>query len=70
MSLSRSGDEVPAQPSPGPGDAATVSRGGWLRDRLGKAPARAPHVGFALLLTLSMAQFMVVLDKRIPAVNV
>src|ERR1700690_3361076 len=29
------------------------------------APAGAPHVGFALLLTLSMAQFMVVLDFTI-----
>ena len=33
--------------------------------RQGNAPARAPRAGFALLLTLSMAQFMVVLDFTI-----
>ncbi len=36
-----------------------------MRDRAGKAPAGAPRAGFALLLTLSMAQFMVVLDFTI-----
>src|SRR6202043_1556191 len=34
-------------------------------DQLGKAPAGVPSAGFALLLTLSMAQFMVVLDFTI-----
>jgi hypothetical protein len=66
MSHSQSGDQVPATPSPGHGDAATIGRSvGRLRDRLGKARAGAPRVGFALLLTLSMAQFMVVLDFTI-----
>ena len=66
MSVSRSGDQVPAAPSPRHGDAETVSRGGGRsRDQLGKAPAGAPGAGFALLLTLSMAQFMVVLDFTI-----
>ena len=36
-----------------------------MRDRAGQAPAGAPRAGFALLLTLSMAQFMVVLDFTI-----
>jgi hypothetical protein len=40
-----------------------------LRDRLGKVPAGAPGAGLALLLTLSMAQFMVVLDKTNPPVK-
>src|ERR1700730_15453508 len=66
MSLSGSGDRVPASPSPGHEEAATPGRGaGRLRDRLGRAPAGAPRTGFALLLTLSMAQFMVVLDFTI-----
>ena len=67
MSLSRSGDQVPAAPSPGhrgmpKRSAAAEGRPG---DQLGKAPAGAPRAGFALLLTLSMAQFMVVLDFTI-----
>ena len=66
MSLSGSGDQVPAAPSPGHGDAETISRGeGRPGDQLGKAPAGAPRAGLALLLTLSMAQFMVVLDFTI-----
>jgi len=70
MSLSRSGDQVPAAPSPGHGDAETISRGGGRPgDQLGKAPTGAPRAGFALLLTLSMAQFMVVLDGTFPSVN-
>ena len=65
MSVSRSGDQV-AAPSAGHTDAETRSSGGGrLRDRAGKAPAGAPQAGFALLLTLSMAQFMVVLDFTI-----
>jgi len=66
MSPSRSGDQVPATPSSGHGDAATIGHGeGRLRDLLRKAPAGAPRAEFALLLTLSMAQFMVVLDFTI-----
>ena len=66
MSLSRSGDQLPTAPSPGHGDAETISRGGGRPgNQLGKAPAGAPRAGFALLLTLSMAQFMVVLDFTI-----
>ena len=65
MSVSRSGDQV-AAPSAGHTDAETRSSGGGgLRDRAGQAPAGAPQAGFALLLTLSMAQFMVVLDFTI-----
>ena len=33
--------------------------------RLGRVPAGAPSAGFALLLVLAMAQFMVVLDFTI-----
>jgi NADP-dependent 3-hydroxy acid dehydrogenase YdfG len=66
MRPSRSGDQVPATPSAGPGEAETIGRGGGrLGDRLGKAAAGAPRAGFALLLTLSMAQVMVVLDFTI-----
>ena len=66
MSFSRSGDQVPAASSAGQRDAETISRGGGRPgDQLGKAPAGAPRAGFALLLTLSMAQFMVVLDFTI-----
>jgi hypothetical protein len=66
MSRSRSGDQVPATPSAGHGEAETTGRGGGRPgDRLGKARAGAPRAGFALLLTLSMAQFMVVLDSRV-----
>lgn len=65
MSVSRSSDQVAAPPA-GHTDAETRSNGGGgLRDRAGKAPAGAPRAGFALLLTLSMAQFMVVLDFTI-----
>ena len=65
MSASRSGDQA-AAPSAGHTDAETRSSGGGgLRDPAGKAPAGAPRAGFALLLTLSMAQFMVVLDFTI-----
>jgi EmrB/QacA subfamily drug resistance transporter len=56
MSSSRSGDQVPATPSPGPADAGGPP---------GKATAGVRRAGFALLLTLSMAQFMVVLDFTI-----
>ncbi len=65
MSVPRSGDQVPGASSSGCGDAETTRRGGRSRDQLGKAPAGAPRTGFALLLTLSMAQFMVVLDFTI-----
>ena len=65
MSVSPSGDQV-AAPSAGHTDAETRSSGGGgSRDRAGQAPAGAPRAGFALLLTLSMAQFMVVLDFTI-----
>ena len=65
MSVSRSSDQAAAPPA-GHTDAETRSSGGGgLRDRAGKAPAGAPRAGFALLLTLSMAQFMVVLDFTI-----
>ena len=65
MSVSRSGDQA-AAPSASHTDAETKSSGGGgLRHRAGKAPAGAPRAGFALLLTLSMAQFMVVLDFTI-----
>jgi len=64
MSVSPSGDQV-AAPSAGHTDAETRSSGGGgSRDRAGQAPAGAPRAGFALLLTLSMAQFMVVLDRK------
>ena len=66
MSVSRSGDQVPARPSAGHGEAGTASSGGSRpRDRPGQAPPGAPRAGFPLLLTLSMAQFMVVLDFTI-----
>jgi EmrB/QacA subfamily drug resistance transporter len=66
MSVSGSDDPDPAAPSPGDGAAGAVSRGGGRRGgQPGKAPAGAPGPGFALLLTLSMAQFMVVLDFTI-----
>src|SRR5579863_6457770 len=66
MSPPRSGDQVPATPPPGHGTVPRTGRGGGrLRDRAGKAPAGAPRSGFALLITLSMAQFMVVLDFTI-----
>ncbi len=62
---SRSGDQVAAS-SASPTDAETrISGGGGWRGRAGEAPAGAPRAGFALLLTLSMAQFMVVLDFTI-----
>ena len=65
MSVSRSGDHV-AAPSAGHTDDETRSSGGsGVGDRAGQAPAGAPRAGFALLLTLSMAQFMVVLDFTI-----
>ena len=65
MSVSGSGDHV-AAPSGGHDHAETKSSGeGGSRDRAGQAPAGAPRAGFALLLTLSMAQFMVVLDFTI-----
>ena len=63
MSSSRSGDQVPATPSPGPGDAG--HGGGRPGDGPGKGSAGVRRAGFALLLTLSMAQFMVVLDFTI-----
>jgi hypothetical protein len=66
MSVSGSGDAVPAAPAPGDGAAGAVGPGGRRPgDQPGKAPAGAPGAGFALLLTLSMAQFMVVLDFTI-----
>jgi EmrB/QacA subfamily drug resistance transporter len=65
MSPSQSGDQVPATPA-GQGNAETTGDGGGQgRDHLEKAPAGASHAGFALLLTLSMAQFVVVLDFTI-----
>jgi MFS family permease len=54
MSLPHPGGQVPA----GSGDAETS------RDA-GRASAGGPPAGFALLLSLSMAQFMVVLDFTI-----
>ena len=38
--------------------------------RLGRVPAGAPSAGFALLLVLAMAQFMVVLDFNVACFNV
>ena len=65
MSVSGSGDHG-AAPSGGHDRAETRSSGeGGSRDGAGQAPAGAPRAGFALLLTLSMAQFMVVLDFTI-----
>ena len=61
MSGSGSGDQVPAVPSPRPG----AGNGGRPGAQPGKAPSGASHAVFALLLTLSMAQFMVVLDFTI-----
>jgi EmrB/QacA subfamily drug resistance transporter len=53
-------------PSPGPGEARTArGHGSPPGDQPGQAPAGDPPAGFALLLTLSMAQFMVVLDFTI-----
>ena len=57
-----SSDQVPASHA----KAGTMSSGaGRPGDPPGTAPAGAPRAGFALLLTLSMAQFMVVLDFTI-----
>ena len=57
-----SGDQVPASHA----EAGTMSSGaGRPGDPPGTAPAGAPRAGLALLLTLSMAQFMVVLDFTI-----
>jgi hypothetical protein len=36
---------------------------------MSEAPAGAPRAGFALLVSLSMAQFMVVLDSTFPGFN-
>jgi MFS family permease len=48
------------------GSSETASNGGGRPDGgSGQAPAGAPRAGFALLVTLSMAQFMVVLDFTI-----
>jgi hypothetical protein len=58
MSLPHPGGQVPA----GSGDAGTG------RDA-GGASAGGPRAGFALLLSLSMAQFMVVLDKTHTGAN-
>lgn len=38
--------------------------------RSGRVPAGAPSAGFALLLVLAMAQFMVVLDNTVTCGNV
>ena len=57
-----SGDQVLASHA----EAGTMSSGaGRPGDPPGTAPAGAPRAGLALLLTLSMAQFMVVLDFTI-----
>jgi EmrB/QacA subfamily drug resistance transporter len=61
MSVPRPGDQVPA----GGGDAETSRDGGRLGDRPAQAAGDGPGAGFALLLSLSMAQFMVVLDFTI-----
>jgi EmrB/QacA subfamily drug resistance transporter len=61
MSLPHPGDQVPA----GNGAAETSGGGGGLSRRPAQAAAGAPRAGFALLLSLSMAQFMVVLDFTI-----
>ena len=56
-----SGDQVPASHA----EAGTMSSGAGRPVPPGTAPAGAPRAGSALLLTLSMAQFMVVLDFTI-----
>jgi EmrB/QacA subfamily drug resistance transporter len=61
MSVPPPGDQVPG----GPGDAVTGQDGGLPGDRPAPAGASAPRPGFALLLSLAMAQFMVVLDFTI-----
>lgn len=61
MSVPRPGDQVPA----GGGEAVPSRDGGQPGQRQAQAPAGAPHAGLALLVSLSMAQFMVVLDATI-----
>jgi EmrB/QacA subfamily drug resistance transporter len=48
-----------------PEDAQTSRNDGWLADRPAQDAPRGPHPGLPLLLSLSMAQFMVVLDFTI-----
>jgi MFS family permease len=61
MSVPRPGDQVPA----GNGDAGTSRNQGQPGGGPTQAPAVRPRAGSALLLSLSMAQFMVVLDFTI-----
>lgn len=61
MSLLHPGNQVPA----GSGEAQAGRGEGRLGHRPTQAPAVAPRPGFALLLSLAMAQFMVVLDFTI-----
>ena len=61
MSVPRPGDEVPA----GHGDAGTSRNQGQPGGGPAQTPAARPRAGSALLLSLSMAQFMVVLDFTI-----
>ena len=65
MSVPRPGNQVPAGLPAGGGDAGTSRNGGRTGDRPVRAPAGEPGAGTALLLSLSMAQFMVVLDFTI-----
>ena len=67
MSVPHSGDQVPAgQPARGGDGAGEASQDPGHGDtRPAQAAARSPRPGFALLLSLAMAQFMVVLDFTI-----
>jgi hypothetical protein len=77
MSTPRQGDQVPAgpgsqvparRPADG-GDAKTSRNGAQPGDRPGQAPAGRLRARSALLFSLSMAQFMVVLDSNAHCVS-
>ncbi len=61
MSVPSPGNQVPV----GGGDAGASRDAGQPGQQAAQAPAGAPRAGLALLLSLSMAQFMVVLDFTI-----
>jgi EmrB/QacA subfamily drug resistance transporter len=64
MFTPRPGDQVPAR-RPAGGDTGTSRAGGRPGDSPAQAAAGGPRAGLALLLSLAMAQFMVVLDFTI-----
>ncbi len=65
MSVSGPGDQVPAGRPAGDTDPGISRNPSAQVDRQAPAAAGAPRAGFALLLSLAMAQFMVVLDFTI-----